>query len=134
MNTLWSVIKTILLFFLLVLLELACLGGMGITTALYPSTTLGSGLSGQGMTSDNVSPMNLVYIRKVGRRTSSAADALAALACGHAEGCGIHSVDQTLGVHGLSGLPEGLSEEKAEAIRKAIREIVRKLSGPAGIC
>ncbi len=29
MNTLWSVIKTILLFFLLVLLELACLGGMG---------------------------------------------------------------------------------------------------------
>ena len=39
---------------------------MGGTTNLFPSMTLGSGSVGKGMTSDNVSPMNLVYIRKVG--------------------------------------------------------------------
>lgn len=41
-------------------------GSMGATTNLFPSMTLGSGSIGKGMTSDNVSPMNLVYIRKVG--------------------------------------------------------------------
>jgi acetaldehyde dehydrogenase (acetylating) len=41
-------------------------GSMGATTNLFPSMTLGSGSAGQGMTSDNVSPMNLIYIRKVG--------------------------------------------------------------------
>lgn len=42
------------------------LGSMGATTNLFPSMTLGSGSAGQGMTSDNVSPHNLIYIRKVG--------------------------------------------------------------------
>lgn len=41
-------------------------GSMGITTNLFPAMTLGSGSAGKGMTSDNISPMNLVYIRKVG--------------------------------------------------------------------
>lgn len=41
-------------------------GSMGGTTNLFPSMTLGSGSAGNGMTSDNVSPMNLLYIRKVG--------------------------------------------------------------------
>ena len=41
-------------------------GSMGATTNLFPSMTLGSGSAGHGMTSDNVSPMNLIYIRKVG--------------------------------------------------------------------
>ena len=44
----------------------AAFGGMGMTTNLFPALTLGSGISGEGFTSDNVSPMNLVYIRKVG--------------------------------------------------------------------
>jgi len=39
---------------------------MGATTNLFPALTLGSGSAGMGMTSDNVSPMNLIYIRKVG--------------------------------------------------------------------
>lgn len=42
------------------------LGSIGGTTNLFPSLTLGSGLTGRGITSENVSPMNLVYIRKVG--------------------------------------------------------------------
>lgn len=41
-------------------------GSMGMTTNLFPAMTLGSGSAGDGITSDNVSPMNLVYIRKVG--------------------------------------------------------------------
>lgn len=50
----------------------AALGGMGVTTNLFPSMTLGSGMAGQGITSDNVGPMNLVYIRTVGRGVRSA--------------------------------------------------------------
>ena len=44
----------------------ASFGSMGATTNLFPALTLGSGSAGQGMTSDNVSPMNLIYIRKIG--------------------------------------------------------------------
>lgn len=41
-------------------------GSMGATTNLFPAMTLGSGAAGEGITSDNVSPMNLIYKRKVG--------------------------------------------------------------------
>ena len=44
----------------------ATFGSMGATTNLLPALTLGSGSAGKGMTSDNISPMNLIYIRKVG--------------------------------------------------------------------
>jgi len=44
----------------------AVFGGIGLTTNLFPSMTLGSGALGSGITSDNVSPMHLIYIRKVG--------------------------------------------------------------------
>jgi acetaldehyde dehydrogenase (acetylating) len=44
----------------------ATFGSMGATTNLFPAMTLGSGSAGQGITSDNVSPMNLIYVRKVG--------------------------------------------------------------------
>ncbi|MBY6917741.1 aldehyde dehydrogenase family protein [Clostridium botulinum] len=54
-------------------------GSMGATTNLFPSMTLGSGSAGHGMTSDNVSPMNLIYIRKVGygvRKTNEIIDSV----------------------------------------------------------
>lgn len=41
-------------------------GSLGITTNLFPAMTLGSGVIGKGITSCNVSPRNLIYIRKVG--------------------------------------------------------------------
>lgn len=44
----------------------AVFGSMGATTNLFPAMTLGSGSAGKGITSDNVSPMNLIYVRKVG--------------------------------------------------------------------
>lgn len=43
----------------------AALGSIGMTTNIFPAMTLGSGATGTGVTSDNVSPMNLVYVRKV---------------------------------------------------------------------
>lgn len=44
----------------------AVFGAMGFTTNLTPSLTLGSGSAGYGITSDNVSPLHLIYRRKVG--------------------------------------------------------------------
>lgn len=44
----------------------ATLGGIGATTNLFPALTLGCGAVGGGITSDNISPMNLINIRKVG--------------------------------------------------------------------
>ena len=40
-------------------------GGVGLTTALFPSFTLGCGAVGGSATSDNVTPMNLLNIRRV---------------------------------------------------------------------
>lgn len=47
-------------------------GSMGITTNLVPAMTLGSGSAGKGITADNVSPMNLIYIRKIGYEVRTA--------------------------------------------------------------
>ncbi|NLT94389.1 MAG: acetaldehyde dehydrogenase (acetylating) [Clostridia bacterium] len=44
----------------------ASLGGIGVTTNLFPALTLGCGTAGGGYISDNVSPKNLINIRKVG--------------------------------------------------------------------
>jgi acetaldehyde dehydrogenase (acetylating) len=44
----------------------ATLGGIGATTNLFPAFTLGCGAAGGTITSDNVSPLNLINIRKVG--------------------------------------------------------------------
>ncbi|MFZ7101207.1 MAG: acetaldehyde dehydrogenase (acetylating) [Peptococcaceae bacterium] len=44
----------------------ASLGGIGATTNLFPALTLGCGAAGGGFISDNVSPLNLINIRKVG--------------------------------------------------------------------
>lgn len=44
----------------------ATLGSMGATTNLFPAMTLGSITAGAGITADNVSPMNFIYIRSVG--------------------------------------------------------------------
>jgi len=52
----------------------ATFGSMGATTNMFPAMTLGSGSAGEGITSDNVSPMNLIYVRKVGYGVRKAED------------------------------------------------------------
>lgn len=44
----------------------AVFGAMGISTNLFPAVTLGAITAGMGITADNVSPMNLIYKRRVG--------------------------------------------------------------------
>ncbi len=48
-------------------------GAVGITTSLFPSFTLGCGTVGGSATSDNVTPMNLLNIRRVAYDLGSAA-------------------------------------------------------------
>jgi acyl-CoA reductase-like NAD-dependent aldehyde dehydrogenase len=50
------------------------LGGVGATTNLAPALTLGCGAVGKSATSDNISPMNLINIRRVAAGCRSLAD------------------------------------------------------------
>jgi acetaldehyde dehydrogenase (acetylating) len=47
----------------------AALGGVGATTALMPSFTLGCGAVGGSSSSDNIGPLNLINIRRMARGT-----------------------------------------------------------------
>jgi acyl-CoA reductase-like NAD-dependent aldehyde dehydrogenase len=47
----------------------SALGGVGATTGLPPSFTLGCGAVGGSSSSDNIGPMNLINIRRVARGT-----------------------------------------------------------------
>ena len=75
----------------------ATFGGMGITTNLFPAMTLGSGSAGRGFTSDNVSPMNLIYIRKVGYGVRSIEDILGPCAAEHTAACGANAGQNSTG-------------------------------------
>lgn len=92
----------------------AVFGSMGATTNLFPSMTLGSGSAGHGMTSDNVSPMNLVYIRKVGY--------------------GIRKVEEIFenkgkeSGQGLSGCKSAESEdEKVKLLEEVLKKIIKNM-------
>jgi len=47
----------------------AALGAVGYTTGLFPSMTLGCGSLGGNITSDNISPLHLINIRRVAYET-----------------------------------------------------------------
>ena len=51
----------------------AALGGIGATTGLFPALTLGCGAVGGSSSSNNISPMDLINIRRVAWGTESAA-------------------------------------------------------------
>lgn len=48
----------------------AALGSVGMTTALFPAMTLGPGTIGGSITSDNVTPMHLVNLKRVAFETA----------------------------------------------------------------
>ncbi|PHR28818.1 MAG: acetaldehyde dehydrogenase [Desulfotalea sp.] len=97
----------------------ASLGGMGITTNLFPSMILGCGSTGHGITSENVSPMNLIYKRTVG--------------------CGVRQMDQPLEeeINRTRNSPDFSTEVNAESSDKAdilqhiLTEAIKALSAPA---
>ncbi len=43
----------------------AALGAVGYTTNLFPSMTLGCGAQGNNITSDNISPLHLINLKRV---------------------------------------------------------------------
>ena len=45
--------------------NLAALGGIGATTGLFPALTLGCGAVGGSSSSNNISPLDLINIRRV---------------------------------------------------------------------
>ncbi len=49
----------------------AALGGIGATTELFPALTLGCGAVGGSSSSNNISPMDLINIRRVAWDTGS---------------------------------------------------------------
>ncbi|MBG9366616.1 acetaldehyde dehydrogenase (acetylating) [Streptococcus sp. NLN64] len=52
----------------------SALGGVGATTNLFPALTLGCGGIGGSSTSDNISPMNLINVRRIATGQRSLAD------------------------------------------------------------
>ena len=65
----------------------AALGSVGMTTNLFPSMTLGPGTIGGSITSDNVTPMHLVNLKRVAFETAPLNDdAGAALEAGTEQG------------------------------------------------
>jgi hypothetical protein len=50
----------------------AALGGIGATTGLFPALTLGCGAVGGSSSSNNISPMDLINIRRVAWGTAEA--------------------------------------------------------------
>ena len=52
----------------------AALGGVGATTNLPPAFTLGCGDEGGSATSDNISPLNLINIRRAAYGTKELSD------------------------------------------------------------
>ncbi len=71
----------------------AALGGIGATTGLFPALTLGCGAVGGSSTSNNISPMDLINIRRVawGNEESTAGDGLPRTC-----GAGNDTVDESL--------------------------------------
>lgn len=78
----------------------AAFGGIGMTTNLFPAMTLGGGSAGMGATSDNVSPFNLIYRRKIG--------------------AGVRSVEEWLSQSGAADPPE----ENLERFRDRLKEFL----------
>ena len=88
------------------------LGGVGATTKLAPALTLGCGAVGGSATSDNVTPLHLINIRRVAFGRRELEDLRAMSPCGAATSSPCKSCDEK----GLSGL----SRQDIEAITRAV--------------
>ena len=90
-------------------------GSMGGTTNLFPSMTLGSGSVGKGMTSDNVSPMNLVYIRKVGFEVRNKEELLKSI-----------GVNENINLH-LEDAKKDESLDKVRLLQNILKQILKEI-------
>lgn len=91
----------------------AALGGMGVTTNLFPAMTLGSGSAGHGITADNVSPLNLIYTRRVGYGAANFQNSRATAAAGQGA---------------QDGAPDSIARQ---ALQKILTEAIGAINKPS---
>ncbi|WP_147820258.1 aldehyde dehydrogenase family protein [Salidesulfovibrio onnuriiensis] len=97
----------------------ATFGGMGATTNLFPSMTLGSGSAGRGITSDNVSPKNLIYVRKVGYGVRKM------------DGAQCAAVNEETACHEGSAKMEDNDSRTLQALQQILKEAIDVMKDPA---
>ncbi|MDR1428673.1 MAG: acetaldehyde dehydrogenase (acetylating) [Spirochaetaceae bacterium] len=115
------------------------LGGVGATTNLAPALTLGCGAVGKSATSDNITPLNLINIRRVAAGCRSLDDirregeALLRRAPGAGVDGGVRPMPGTGAAADNARAQGQLSAADVEAITELVME---RLSGlkPANIC
>lgn len=95
----------------------ASLGGIGATTNLFPALTLGCGAAGGGFTSDNVSPLNLINIRKVGYGVRTLADITKRA-----------QAPEGAVLNGSAGSAARQSRESPEDLKAALKRILEQLT------
>jgi acetaldehyde dehydrogenase (acetylating) len=120
----------------------AALGAVGYTTNLFPAMTLGCGAAGGNITSDNISPLHLINLKRVayGVRDIEApppkATAVAAATCA-SSGSAISParvtiervLDQWLGHRIASGVPSGVAVPVAPPL-SSFKELEPKRTAP----
>lgn len=110
-------------------------GGMGATTNLFPSMTLGSGSTGQGITSDNVSPLHLVYTRRVGYgvRDMDGTHYANGTAPGTAPGTAAGATAGDLAATGQADIlnKEDCNSIQMQALHRLLQEAIRAMDGSA---
>jgi acetaldehyde dehydrogenase (acetylating) len=111
----------------------ASLGGVGATTNLPPALTLGCGAVGGSATSDNVTPMHLINIRRVARNARELSSLRAQSAEGASSaGAGSAGLEadprQPQGGPAKASVvsPANFSREDIEAITRAVLNRLRK--------
>ncbi len=100
----------------------ATFGSMGATTNLFPAMTLGSGSAGEGITSDNVSPMNLVYIRKVGYGVRKAEEILDYKTC-----YGENAVCNGTETSEQQAKPTEINQENIQMLQRILKDVIGEL-------
>lgn len=91
------------------------LGGIGATTNLFPAFTLGCGAAGGTVTSDNITPMNLINLRKVGYGVRKLEDITG----------GLPRVEETAAISTCSSVGKSAVEQDlSELLDKIIKQLI----------
>ena len=98
----------------------AVFGSMGVTTNLFPAMTLGSITAGVGITSDSVSPMNLIYVRNVGYGVREIEDRMA----GDAEERNGRADAAVLSTTWQTAVPKGGDDSLDDELERAMKKLL----------
>jgi len=91
-----------------------------VTTNLFPAMTLGSITAGVGITSDSVSPMNLIYVRNVGYGVREIEDRMA----GDAEKRNGRADAAVLSTTRQTAVPKGGDDSLDDELERAMKKLL----------